>query len=447
LTELPSTPSLRKHLGIWIGALVLSGTVGFCYFLSSGNSVKNPQPPIAAVAPSPFYLDSLAASPVGSPVTQSPTTQSPVTKNRQSPADESLAAARPSVAMTENPEVQTEPTEKPAPKKSHRKHIQTSEVAASDVVEREPASEVTLPTEAPPTSELPYLNPAPTVSESPAVLETPTPSPLPTPIVTPTPSPTPTPTPSPSPASTPSQPPFHELTHEIDDPNDFATTRISIAPDYLISDLSSRDRSSGATSNLTSQVNLGANLAYRQEWTPDFSTFLGLRLGYISLNQIADNTKTLTGGSAFLDSVAIGMRFGDPAHSSFFLEADVSDTKELFERAVSTNSVTIDAISTPELHLEPGFRLFAKRPLILGVSFPLGIEAPASTNSYTTQLGESYGIKFFLIEDLGHEIQMTTSAGYFMRNQNTSITTQTQSDLGFSLGFSFPLSRGPEQNK
>jgi hypothetical protein len=232
-----------------------------------------------------------------------------------------------------------------------------------------------------------------------------------------------------------------------DDNEDWARGFFTIAPYYLLSEISSKDLVNGGTSNLTSQLNAGFNFAYSQEWNKDFTTFIDLKLGYISMNKIAAGVETLDSGSAFMDSVGIGMTFGNLKDSSFSLKTEISDTKELFERSISATSVTVDSVSTPEIHAEPSFKIVAKKPFVLGASIPLGVYFPTSVNSYTTRTGVGYGAKIFLLHDLGRDVQLSTEAGFLIRNQDTSVTSQSQTDLGFSVGLTIPLGEDPKKKK
>ena len=224
---------------------------------------------------------------------------------------------------------------------------------------------------------------------------------------------------------------------------------MALTPHYSLTSLSVEDRTTGSDSTLASKYNTGAHISYVQEWTQSTRTFVDLNLGLIAFEKPTDSTKTIHDDKKFLSGFGLGVSF----EISNKLNLDLAGfyQKELFVRASSTQSVTIDAVNVPSIGGKLSYDLLKLDPFTFGMSSSLYVKGPAKSGGYNIRLGAEYGATIYLKQSaggVGQESNFQTELGFNSRSQNTSITKQTQTQITLGLRFVFPVGSqqkgGPE---
>ena len=122
--------------------------------------------------------------------------------------------------------------------------------------------------------------------------------------------------------------------------------------------------------------------------------------------------------------------------------------KELFVHAVSTQSVTLDAVGVPSIGGTLAYDAVKLAPFVLGVSSLVSVKMPAKTDAYSARLGALYAATIYLKQDVGGSGQKFISElGFFTRTQDTSLTRQTQTDLILRVHYFFPVGRREKEGE
>lgn len=228
----------------------------------------------------------------------------------------------------------------------------------------------------------------------------------------------------------------------------------TVAPVYALGSVAAKDQTTGTAAVLATQINLGVDIQYEQIWSPSFKSFFQLHLQEVMFEEPADSTKSLQGGKRFLSGIGFGIE--TPLSQRWRLLLNVDYKRELFIRAVSTQSVTVDSVSIPSVSAQASYDAIRAEPFVVGVSSILSLKMPATPGSYTVGRGTSYGGTIYLQQFSNAKKQsgksfsapdLTTELGFIRRSQNTSITTQVQTDIFLKLKFPLPSSGESKKGK
>jgi hypothetical protein len=211
-------------------------------------------------------------------------------------------------------------------------------------------------------------------------------------------------------------------------------SHLSLSPSYAMTTLSATDPSTGSTSTFASELALGINVRYFQDWTPKFQSFIGLNLGEVVFEPPTNSSIILDNRSQIMSGVSFGGNF--VLSPDFQLTTTVKYQKELFARSISTSEVTVDAVSLPEFEVEASYDLVSLSPFKLGISGAGEAIFPGSIDSYSVHWGSLYGGSVYLKEK-----DYQTDLGFFTRSQNSSLVHQTENDLILSVRISFGSSQ------
>jgi LysM repeat protein len=201
---------------------------------------------------------------------------------------------------------------------------------------------------------------------------------------------------------------------------------IELSPYYGLSSISATDKATGNPASLASSINAGLDVHYYQLWSESFRTFIDLNLGTLSFEQPTDSTKSVQNSSTFMSGFGLGADFSLSSALTFRVFGEYQ--KEAFVRSASTDAVTVDAVSVPELGGRLSLDLLKKNSLTLGVSGDFSEFFQTATAGYTVLQGNEYGGALYFKQDVGGSA-LQTELGYFSRQQNTSITDQTERDF------------------
>ena len=213
--------------------------------------------------------------------------------------------------------------------------------------------------------------------------------------------------------------------------------RLALTPYYTMATLSVTDSATGSKSTLASNLGTGAFLQYTQEWSENFKTFIGFKLGYISFEAPASAARTLEDKNKVTSGIALGSEI--MLSKKLSLTATVRYQKELFARALSTTAITMDTVNVPSIGIKLSYDLARLNPFTIGVSSVSELKMAATTDQYSVDNGMLYGGTIYLKHDSGPHYMnnIQTELGYFTRMQNTSLVQQTENELMLSVRFFF----------
>lgn len=211
-----------------------------------------------------------------------------------------------------------------------------------------------------------------------------------------------------------------------------------LSPYYGLTSLQAIDKATSNPATLASSVNAGLDVHYYQLWSESFKTFIDLNLGTLSFEQPTDSTKSVQNSSTFTSGIGIGADFSLSSALTFRVFGEYQ--KEAFVRSASTDAVTVDEVSVPELGGSLSLDLLKKNSLTLGVSGDFSELFQAATTGYTVQQGNEYGGKLYFKQNVGGSA-LQTELGYFSRQQNTSITNQTERDFVVRFRWFLPFGK------
>jgi hypothetical protein len=226
-----------------------------------------------------------------------------------------------------------------------------------------------------------------------------------------------------------------------------STSVLEVAPYYAITSLPSTDRYTNSPANLASSLNAGVDVRYHQNWSDTFGTYFHLRLGELSFKQPQSVSETLQSGSNFMSGVGFGANFKLSQSLTFSLFGDYE--QEAFVQGLSTNSVAVNTVAIPEAGGSLDLDLFKRDGLTLGVSGQYSVLFPASAQEYNVLEGSLYGGKVYVKQEGegASSLSYQTELGYFQRQENTTITNQTEKDVVLQFRWFLPFGRKSTETK
>jgi hypothetical protein len=228
--------------------------------------------------------------------------------------------------------------------------------------------------------------------------------------------------------------PMNQNTAKDDD--DGSATSWTLTPFLAMTTLSSKDISNGTPASVSSNFYAGASGQFNQVLSDTLQTHLGAKLSYISFEAPIETSSSVTGGSKFLTTFDLGVdaKLGSRFHLGVSLDLE----KDLFVRSVSTNNVTVDAIQIPSLGAAIAYDLLKRNAFNLSITGVYEEKFGATTDVYSVQTGQRFGGKLGVTKRNHGEDRYAVILGAFRRNQNTSVTTQSETSYEGSLQIFFP---------
>jgi hypothetical protein len=220
--------------------------------------------------------------------------------------------------------------------------------------------------------------------------------------------------------------------------DDQSSDSFQIAPSLSMTTISSTDVYTGARDAVASEEYATVDARYVQYWNEDFQTRLGGKLSYINFAQPATGTQSLSGGSKFLTSFGLG--FSEALSSRLSVGGSFDVAQNLFLRAATSNSVTIDSLLLPVFGANISYDLIKRNAFVIGLGLNYSELMKGSTASYNVGLGSQYGGTIQFRSRKNHEDHFAVELGAQQRNQNTSVTTQTDTTYTLSFRLFFPNS-------
>lgn len=220
---------------------------------------------------------------------------------------------------------------------------------------------------------------------------------------------------------------------------DDSDTSLELIPFTSMTSLNATDLSTGAHAVISSNIFAGLDARFLQHWNEAIKTYFKAKLSYISFEKPNSNTKTLEDSNKFLTTFGMGETTKVTDRFNIGVSAEIE--KNLFIRAVSSSSITVDSVLTPTIGAKISYDLIKLNAFSLNASGLCEYKLPAKTDGYETKSGVSYEGIMSVKQTINGEDKYEVSFGASTRPQNTTLTDQTETAYTMSLRFLFPLRR------
>jgi hypothetical protein len=211
-------------------------------------------------------------------------------------------------------------------------------------------------------------------------------------------------------------------------------SNLSAAPEFRFLRIDSQDKQTKDTAVLLSSSYVIFPLSWVQRWNAQFSTYQRFQYSFLSLEHPAE--KTLSNTSLNPLGFGMGLTYELGTHNRYQIEWAVDQVP--FLKATSASSVKLDLVAIPNMKFSYERDLFRLKPFSTGFKLKGEQYAPAKTESFNTEIGLGYGGGVYLQQDFQRSF-LRCDMGILKTNQNTSITSQSRTDLSFQVNYSFRL--------
>ena len=185
------------------------------------------------------------------------------------------------------------------------------------------------------------------------------------------------------------------------------------------------------TATILSGLNPDLSVAWKHHWTDSFQTDMSLGGMSVGLVVPEGSTKTISNPTQSVFYVGGGGKYS--FSRKFSLGAELATRQELFLRGIDSVSVTIDKVLVPQARIHARFQLIEIGSVTLGMEVSGGFLWPISTSLYSIQGGVAAVEKLFVRSE-GRTLNVEGAIVFSQQSQNTSISRQSSSDIGLSVG-------------
>lgn len=214
----------------------------------------------------------------------------------------------------------------------------------------------------------------------------------------------------------------------------WAEGSLTLTPTFSYFRISSTDSAVGVSAGLVSTLSPGLDFKWNQKWSDTTQTFLSGGLMMTKLQSDALN-KSVGGQSNTLSHMEMGVEESISPRIKLAAYAGVS--QELTLTSSSLTALQVDENFYPKLGAALSYQLLEKKHTALDLGAGAFILAPVATDTYDVKLGTGFELRIGLRQDLSASWHLLGGAGYLNETQNTSITTQSLSEIRFNFGFSY----------
>jgi hypothetical protein len=207
------------------------------------------------------------------------------------------------------------------------------------------------------------------------------------------------------------------------------------APFWGVNSIKASDRVTGAKASVASDTNFGLMASYGIDWEEDFKTYLSLRLNRIHFEKPIDSSIKINDRDLFLSTIEIGAYNQLSRRLGIGLMAGYGN--ELFLRSEATNVLAVDKVSIPSVGGSVQLKLKESQNHQLSLGLTYKTKLPAKTDQYRVQLGHELGVGLELAKVTGDSRTFKTDVNFNYRNQDTSITRQTEFGIVVGVHFFF----------
>jgi len=217
-------------------------------------------------------------------------------------------------------------------------------------------------------------------------------------------------------------------------------------PYFVFSSLQIDDTVNDSSSTLATKINVGASFIYEQKWNENWGSQMRLLVGYVSFEPPISATRTLSESSKFVSGIAAGASYS-PVPGRLKIRSELEFGKKLFARGKSSTSVTVDAVALPSIILGVDYDLVKLQKVSLGMAPAVAFHLGPQVDAYKVRFGTSYSAKLYLEQRTENQSGLRVEGVYEQRRQNTSVTTQTQTNVGVVLKYWWPFGEGHYKNE
>ncbi|OFZ18354.1 MAG: hypothetical protein A2X94_12440 [Bdellovibrionales bacterium GWB1_55_8] len=219
----------------------------------------------------------------------------------------------------------------------------------------------------------------------------------------------------------------------------------SVEPVFSFSALDSTDKSSSGNATFLSTLNSGFVFSWGQHWSNRFQTSLliGARresYAYQSAGITVDHT------SRNLSQFGVLAQWSPFRSNEFRVDSSLRLRQEIFVRANGFTSLSLDAVRVPELSLGAQYHLLELWPFSFSLNAHGLAYAPAKSTTYNARMGTGFKFGTTLGMVISKSLRMNGEIFYSSRSQESSIATQNQKNIGFTLGLSYRM-KTPDPNE
>jgi LysM repeat protein len=209
----------------------------------------------------------------------------------------------------------------------------------------------------------------------------------------------------------------------------------NLRPEYSLMSLNAKDKLTNGKSIVASKYHISIEGSYYQQWSDSFRSSVFLKVGHLQFEDPTTSVRNLDKKERFFSK--LGVETDYKFSSNFTLNSSLSFGSELFIRAASTSSDTVDVVNLPSLGIKTFYDLYQARPLTFGVSGLYRLKFPGEAESYNIEHGHEYGVSLYLRNDEEIFKKLFTEIGIRYRDQDTSVTSQQELNVFLGTSFSF----------
>jgi hypothetical protein len=233
----------------------------------------------------------------------------------------------------------------------------------------------------------------------------------------------------PDPAATPPVPISEVLT-------DHAFGIFSMELGFASTRISATENANGSSSTLLTKSNTQEKFTYTQHWSKNFETSVYFGLDNLSINA-PQNGGTIDDTNPTLHHFGITSRW--QVRPKLQLGFGLGMDQDAFLVGASQTSINLDLVYVPTLNVFGAYDFYENGPFTLGASLGLGLSAKTLASGYQSSWNPGYQANIYLKQKVFSWLRLETGVRADYLDQNTSISSQAQSDLGVYSKLNFPL--------
>jgi LysM repeat protein len=216
---------------------------------------------------------------------------------------------------------------------------------------------------------------------------------------------------------------------------------VAVSPYFSFLGLESKDNATHSKSTVASKYSTGFTTSYIQNWSERFQSAVHLKIGKINFEKPTNSNRALNASDTIMTGIGLETNHNLNENLSFKLNANYS--KELFVRAISTQSDAVDALYVPSFGSKISYNMIALDPFIFGVSGKYSAKMSASAEGYEVRSGSEYGASIYLKQftSKNRETPFEAEFNFSQRKQNTNVSTQVETHLIITLTYLFSLGK------
>jgi hypothetical protein len=212
---------------------------------------------------------------------------------------------------------------------------------------------------------------------------------------------------------------------------------ISIGAGFDSTRFSVMDRSNGSPVTLLTKLNSSETFSYSQYWSSDFQSTFHFGLQNYSFNSPQS--------AVTIEKVPTLHQFDVSAQwklaQKWNIGADFGLGQVAYLSGVSSAAVGVSLSYVPNVQIFSSYELYKRDHFLVGFMGLLGVSTPVGVNLYRSAWNLDYGAALYLQQRAFNWMDVQGGIRGNYENENTSVTQQSQTDLGGYVKLCFPLDR------